>query len=131
MAPVLLIDDDDVCNFIMSRALKIVAPDAEVLTARNGKEGINLLKDSFIDNSKVPSIIFLDLNMPVMDGFEFLDAYKMLNGPKDNIKIVIVTSSNHSNDRTRAQAAGVNDFILKPVDDKKLLAFFQNAPNRG
>ena len=62
--------------------------------------------------------------MPVMDGFEFLEAYKIMDGPKDDIKIVMVTSSVHSSDIIRAQAGGVSDFILKPVGEKMLSRFF-------
>ncbi len=124
MRSVLLVDDDDICNFIMFRNLKIIVSDLEILTAMNGKEAINLLKNVFTTNSKIPSIIFLDINMPVMDGFGFLEAYKIMDGPKDDIKIVMVTSSVHASDIIRAQAGGVNDFLIKPVDEKMLSKFF-------
>lgn len=124
MRSVLLVDDDDICNFIMFRTLKIIVSDLEILTAMNGKEAINLMKNLFAMNLKIPSIIFLDINMPVMDGFGFLEAYKNMEGPKDDIKIVMVTSSSQSSDILRAQAGGVNDFIIKPVDEKMLSKFF-------
>lgn len=124
MRSVLLIDDDDVCNFIMLRTLKIIASDLEILTAKNGKEAINLLKDLFTANIKIPSIIFLDINMPVMDGFVFLEAYKNMDGRKDDIKIVMVTSSNNSGDIIRAHDGGVSDVIIKPVNEKMLSKFF-------
>jgi CheY-like chemotaxis protein len=124
MRSVLLVDDEDICNFIMFRTLKIIVSDLEILTAKNGKEAINLLNNLLITNLRMPSIIFLDINMPVMDGFGFLEAYKKMEGPKDDIKIVIVTSSNHSGDIIRAQAGGVSDFIIKPVSEKMLSKFF-------
>jgi CheY-like chemotaxis protein len=124
MRSVLLVDDDDICNFIMFRTLKIIVSDVEILTAMNGKEAINLLKNLFTANLRTPSIIFLDINMPVMDGFGFLEAFKNMEGPKDDIKIVIVTSSNNSSDIIRAQAGGASDFIIKPVDEKMLSKFF-------
>jgi CheY-like chemotaxis protein len=123
MRSVLLVDDDDVCNFIMSRALRNIDSDVEILTAMNGKQAIELLNKLLVSNVKAPSIIFLDINMPVMDGFAFLKAYKNIGYPQDAIKIVIVTSSNHAGDIKKAQAEGVSDFIIKPVDEKMLAKF--------
>jgi CheY-like chemotaxis protein len=108
----------------MFRTLRSFVPELEILTAKNGKEAIHLLHNLFTTNLKTPSIIFLDINMPVMDGFEFLDVYSLMDGPKDDIKIVMVTSSNHSADKARAQTAGVTDFVIKPVDEKMLSKFF-------
>lgn len=125
MRPVLLVDDDDICNFIMARTLKTIVADLKILTAMNGKEAINLLKNLFVKNLEIPSIIFLDINMPVMDGFGFLAAYNGMDGQKENIKIVMVTSSNHSRDILRAQSEGVSDFLLKPIDEKMLSKFFE------
>src|SRR3989337_3415158 len=127
MRPVLLVDDEEIFKFIMSRTLKTIVSDLEILTAQHGKEAIQLLENLFDKNLDTPSIIFLDINMPVMDGFDFLKAYNRMDGPKENIKIVMVSSSNHSADIQRAKAEGVSDFLLKPVDGKMLSKFFPNG----
>jgi CheY-like chemotaxis protein len=125
MRPVLLVDDEEIFNFIMSRTLKTLVEDLEILTAKNGKEAIDLLRSLVTNRLDVPSIIFLDINMPVMDGFEFLTAYNGMDVQKDAIKIVMVSSSNHSRDIAKAESQGVTDFLLKPVDEKMLSKFFQ------
>jgi len=108
----------------MSRTLKNIVSDLEILTAMNGKEAINLLKDLITKNLEMPLIIFLDINMPVMDGFGFLAAYNGMDGPKLDIKIVVVSSSSHSQDIIKAKSEGVSDFLSKPIDEKMLSKFF-------
>ena len=103
MRPVLLVDDEEIFKFIMSHTLKTIVSDLEILTAQHGKEAIQLLENLFNKNLDTPSIIFLDINMPVMNGFDFLKAYNAMKGQKDNIKIVMVSSSNHSSDIQRAK----------------------------
>jgi CheY-like chemotaxis protein len=125
MRPVLLVDDEEIFNFIMSRTLKTMVGDLEILTAQNGKEAIHLLKNLVNNKLEVPSIIFLDINMPVMDGFEFLAAYNSLEVQRDGTRIVMVSSSNHSKDIAKAESQGVTDFLLKPIDEKMLSKFFQ------
>jgi CheY-like chemotaxis protein len=125
MRPVLLVDDEEIFNFIMSRTLKTLVEDLKILTAKNGKEAIHVLKDLVAQNLDVPSIIFLDINMPVMDGFQFLEAYNGMDVQKGTTKIVMVSSSNHSRDIAKAESQGVSDFLVKPIDEKMLLKFFQ------
>jgi CheY-like chemotaxis protein len=124
MRTVLLVDDEEIFIFIMSQMLKTMVPDLNILTAQHGKAAIQLLENLLNKNFDAPSIIFLDINMPVMNGFDFLKAYNGMKGQKDNIKIVMVSSSNHSSDIQKAKAEGVNDFLLKPVDEKMLSKFF-------
>jgi CheY-like chemotaxis protein len=119
MGAVLLIDDDDICNFLMTKALERLGAVKEIRSVLNGKQAIDLILRT--DNQNLPEIIFLDINMPIMDGFAFLEAYNdlaLLN--KQDTRIVIVTSSDSPSDRVRAQSLGVKDFLLKPVNEDKL-----------
>ena len=126
MRPVLLVDDEEIFIFIMSQTLKTIVSDIEILTAQHGKQAMQLLENLIDKNLNTPSIIFLDINMPVMNGFDFLKAYNSMKGQQDNIKIVMVSSSSHSSDIQRAKAEGVSDFLLKPIDEKMLSKFFPN-----
>ncbi len=75
MKNVLLVDDDKTFNFISTRLLELTGMAGNILTAWNGKQALDL----FERNQGFPDVILLDLNMPVMDGFEFLEAFNTLN----------------------------------------------------
>lgn len=119
---VLLVDDDPITNFINARKLwqrNII----QVEVAENGFSALNYLEGA----SELPDIVFLDVNMPVMDGFEFLDSIKEIQKYKD-IVVVVLTSSIRVADKETALAYDqVMDFIEKPLDCDKLDAFLIKA----
>jgi CheY-like chemotaxis protein len=107
---VLLIDDDSATNFINNMLIKKSGITDRIEVALNGEEALAFLTKSgkyeSIDTEKFPQpqLILLDINMPVMDGWEFIEAYEALdNDKKGNIVIVMLTSSFNSDDRIRAQ----------------------------
>ena len=117
---VLLVDDDYVFNFLNQSILERIGIGNEVYTALNGKEALNLLGYSSPIRFR-PDVILLDLNMPIMDGFGFLEAFKKLNLPdKDKVTIIIVTSSEDPDDMMKARRMGVAHYIPKPVTEKDL-----------
>src|SRR5688572_11852772 len=89
---VLLVDDDSIFQLLGTKALhRVGVSDTCIQKALNGKQALDLLKDP---GNPRPDIILLDLNMPLMNGFEFMEAFNKLNPlEKDDTKIVIVTSS--------------------------------------
>ena len=118
----LLVDDDAICNLISQKTLERMGIAKEVHTATNGAEAINLFNNYFQGSQTVPDIILLDLNMPVMDGFGFLEAFKRLTVPnKDNVKIVVVTSSASERDINRVRELGVVHYLNKPISEDKLM----------
>ena len=108
----LLVDDDnDNCEFF-GEALNEVAPNIEFFMANNGEDALNKLrKDSF----KIPDIIFLDLNMPRMDGKNFLKELKKDSTLKE-IPVVIYTTSSNQKDIDETKALGAFYFLTKPSD---------------
>ena len=121
MKTVLLVDDDQICNFLMRKALIHLGSATEIVSVLNGQQAIDLITDYTTNSRKLPEVIFLDINMPVMDGFSFLEVYNKLElVDKRNVKIIIVSSSVNPDDKLRAQALGVKDFIFKPVNEEKL-----------
>lgn len=89
--------------------------------ARNGKEAIDLLQGLVKQQQPLPELILLDINMPVMDGFAFLDAYKKLDFPgKSFVIIVMLTTSMNPGDVKRAEQAGIDDYINKPLLEEAL-----------
>ena len=117
---VLLVDDDKISNFINSKVLSRTGIVKELHTAMNGKEALDHINKSGTKWS--PDVIFVDLNMPVMDGFQFIEAFSKLDHSKtDKVKLVIVTSSEDPEDMARARSLGVKDYLVKPMKEADIL----------
>ncbi len=121
---VLLIDDDDVTNFINESLIKEMDIANEILIAKNGKEGIDLVAarcKSWKKEDRCPALILVDINMPVMNGFEFLDQYKQMNLPAHlSIILIMLTSSDNERDIERAKHSNAIGYLSKPLTKKKL-----------
>lgn len=116
---VLLVDDDHIFNYLNQRIIQKMGFTDEIHSARNGQEAIELLNQYLTGTTALPDIIFLDLNMPVMDGFAFLEAFKRMNMPgKEKISIIIVTSSQDPKDIQRAKDLGVDHYLSKPITEE-------------
>ena len=123
MDSVLLVDDDPICNFISSTLLKQLHVSDDIHTVRNGKEALRFLKEHVIIKTVTifPEVIFLDLNMPVMDGFDFLEQLNNSMPTYASIcKIYILTSSESPVDIDRCNLYDIAGYISKPLDEKKL-----------
>ncbi|WP_299700285.1 response regulator [uncultured Pontibacter sp.] len=136
---ILLVDDDKASNFINQLLIKKAAVTDELYIARNGKEAIELIRDKCLgheaDVSKMPQLILLDINMPVMDGFDFLKAFEELDCPsKASALIAVLTTSLNPKDRERVTAAGITHFLTKPLTkqvlEDLLQAHFERRQNQ-
>ena len=121
MKTILLVDDDEHFQYSMRRACKKVPEITEFFTANNGQEAVDFLIKRIIGGEKTPDFILLDINMPVMNGFEFLERYQTLKAEHKNalntIVLAMLTSSAHEKDRDRAMASGlVQNYVIKPGD---------------
>lgn len=116
---ILLIDDDEDSNFFHTRLIKKMDCAEQVKAALNGKEGLEILKG---DRDYRISLILLDINMPVMNGWEFLEVYNQLETKhKSEVIVVMLTSSVNPDDRKKAESMGiVADFIQKYLTQEKL-----------
>ena len=113
---VAVVDDDSVYQFTASRTLKATQLAHQILQFQNGKEAISFLRDA--DGAgTVPDIIFLDINMPITDGWGFLEEFNQLKARLGkNIKIYMVSSSIDPRDRNRARNyPDVADYMEKPI----------------
>lgn len=114
---ILVVDDDKICNFLTVNSLRKVGIKGDIEVVINGLEAINKLKEV----SVFPDFILLDINMPVMNGLDFLENYKT-EGFEGKTKIVMYTSSIRESDKKIAfQYNDVFDFINKPLTQDKLL----------
>ena len=124
MKSVLLVDDDDTTNFLNKFFINQVDSTLEINIALNGKEAIDFLLLNG-KNDLLPCLLILDTNMPVMDGWEFLEAFdeKFDASFKKNIKIVMLTSLDLERSVKKAmEAPNVADTAQKPLSDLKFRA---------
>ncbi|KAA5539665.1 response regulator [Adhaeribacter rhizoryzae] len=122
---ILLIDDDATTIFLTQRLLKRFAIEVEVLTAAHGQEALAIVR-AVCEQEQCPELIFLDINMPIMDGFEFLEQLqKSANLSKAAIKIILVSSSTHQLDLAKAKQYPLIGYIEKPLTSEKLSEFLQ------
>src|ERR1700753_3183939 len=125
---ILLVDDDEINNFISIKLIKKAVDNADIKACLNGKFAIDELSEiQRQDPSKLPDYILLDINMPIMNAWEFLDEYKRLNiDPLGKSKIYIISSSVFSNDINKARSYPlVKDFISKPLNVDKIVELFR------
>lgn len=110
--PILLLEDDKVDAMTIKRALKDLHVINELIVVENGEEAIRFLND---EANPTPGIILMDINMPRMNGIEFLKAVR--NDPK--VKIipkVVLTTSIEERDKFESYNQGVSGYMIKPVD---------------
>lgn len=117
---ILLIEDDQITNFINQRLIKKLNFSLHVHSTLNGYEGLTYIKDCLKRNKEIPDLIFLDINMPVMDGFEFLEEFQKLKLAKKVI-IIMLTTSSHINDMDKLFHSVNSDIIAKPLTEEKLI----------
>ena len=123
----MLVDDDEINNFITVKLIKKAYPDAVLSAFLNGHLAIDKLKNIITNNPEnIPDFILLDINMPVMNGWEFLEEYKVLNIDADKkITIYILSSSVFSNDIDKAKSyESVANFISKPLNLESIKEVF-------
>ena len=110
-----LIDDSDIDLFIQRRFLEVYNFSHQLVSYKSAEDALNWLKNS--NGEAPPDIIFLDLNMPEVDGFAFLKSFATLPDKiVKNSKIVVLTSSNSVKDREQAfENKNVIQFITKPL----------------
>lgn len=118
-----IIDDNEIDTFILESFLTKWVFDMKIRHAGHGREAINWLEN---ESAAYPDLIFLDINMPIMDGFTFLKEWTAL-GHTGNCKIVMISSSIFCADKQRAlKFRDVVEFVEKPLSEKKLRALFQS-----
>lgn len=102
---ILLVDDDNDCNFFHKRLLKKMDCVETIYTAYDGKEALEFLQSTIDGEHPNPNIIFLDINMPRMNGWSFLDEYQKLSEQqKAQIVLVMLTTSLNPDDRNKAES---------------------------
>lgn len=117
-----LIDDDEIYQYGFKRTVEKSKFAKKVLVFSDGEEAINFMIDNIANAQVLPDVIFLDINMPIMNGFEFMEEYIKLK-PKVGklITIYMVSSSIDPTDIERAKSISeLTDYIIKPIEESML-----------
>ena len=110
---ILLVEDDELDVISVERSLKKLESEYVLYTAYNGIEALKILSEP--DGALVPDVILLDINMPRMNGIEFLKIVREDKKLKD-LKVFIMTTSSEEMDRTDAEKLGISGYIIKPLN---------------
>ncbi|MBW1294324.1 response regulator [Aquimarina litoralis] len=125
-----VIDDDPIFVFGIKKVMQLIDFCKGILVFKNGQEALNNLKAIISAKEQLPDVILLDLNMPVLDGWQFLEEFIKIPCDK-KILIYVVSSSVDPEDVLRAKSyENVSDYIVKPISVAKLkevLYDFENA----
>lgn len=118
---VLIVDDSAIMRKVVERALRLAGMDiTEVIQANNGAEALDMLRESASSNT-VFDLIMSDINMPVMDGLEFIEQRKK-EGLAPGVPAVMITTEGSTPNVMRALAAGAKGYICKPFTTDQIKA---------
>lgn len=127
LSSVLLVDDDPTTNYLNKLLLMRMGAAEQVLVAENGEQALRTLGQTCVaETATCPRLILLDMNMPVLNGLAFLEAYAQLPlVHQQAIVIVMLTTSLHPVDMARAQQLPIAGFVNKPLTKEKVTALLQ------
>lgn len=119
---VMLVDDNDTDNFISKRIIEITRFAKRVEVKSSGKAALDYLKEHENDGNNLPSLIFLDINMPIVDGFVFLYEFEKFNElVRSKCKVIFLSSSDNKRDIDKiVNNNHVIKFITKPLTEVAL-----------
>lgn len=119
---VMLVDDNDTDNFISKRIIEITKFANRVEVKNSGKSALDYLRENQDNADELPNLIFLDINMPIVDGFVFLYEFEKFNDLiKDKCKVIILSSSDNKRDIDKiVNNNHVIKFITKPLTETAL-----------
>ncbi len=109
----LLVEDDELDVISVERSLKKTAGNYELYKAYNGKEALQMLESW--EPGDQPDVVLLDLNMPKMNGIEFLSIIRK-NKNYENLRVFVMTTSSESADRKTTEQLGISGYIIKPLN---------------
>lgn len=115
---IMIVDDSAADQFLVTHIIQTIDPSIQILSADNGSDALKLLSEA----SEAPDVILLDINMPLMNGFQFLEEYQKKASPRTTI--LMLTSSDQEKDKERVKGFDcVKGYFLKPfdADDYKFL----------
>ncbi len=123
---VLLVEDSDDDAFFFRRTLQKSGMTCAIHHLTNGGEAIDFLQNLAADAQPLPIAIFLDLKMPLVNGFEVLEWMRTQSFPA-HMQVIVLSGSEHQDDKERAARLGASDYLVKPVTVSDLHRFLSNV----
>ncbi|PZX92098.1 response regulator [Flavobacterium aquariorum] len=123
-----VVDDDPIYQIIVNKIIKKSELFLNVSSFKNGKEAIDALKNALENKEAFPNIILLDINMPIMDGWEFMDEIVLIKSQiNEPLQIYIVSSSIASEDKSKAKDySEIIAYLSKPISANDLILIAAN-----
>lgn len=119
---VILVDDDFTTNFINKRLFSKLEISKNIVIKTNGQEAYNYIVEHCKEDEEYPTLIILDLNMPQMNGFEFIESFKtFLKGKEEKLKVAVLTSSEAKIDIARVNRSSNYLYVVKPLSMEKIM----------
>lgn len=128
---VCIIDDDDVFQYTILHTLEAQPSVGKITPFTDGAEAMTFIKANMDNPKELPDVIFLDINMPVMDGYRFMDEYlKTISLIKKKITIYVLSSSVDLVDFEKTKKiTEVSDYIIKPIRENQLTKILSEIKN--
>ena len=125
----LVIDDDDINIFIIKKIVEKTGYQVNMVAKTNGQLAVDYLMELQSQQQDFPDLILIDINMPVLNGWEFLEAYEKMNAGQ-KIDMYMLSSSVYENDIEKAKTyKTVKGFISKPLSINRLIELFDGISN--
>lgn len=121
-----IVDDDKIYRYTTETYIQLLKLANNVKTFGDGEEAIESIKDNLSNPNQLPDIILLDVNMPIMDGWDFIEEFVTLKNIPKKMALYMVSSS--IDERDKARAAEINeitDYIIKPITEEQLVKLIQ------
>jgi CheY-like chemotaxis protein len=129
----ILIDDDPMNNLICKLTIEMALDQSDIRAFVNPEVAFDYIQNDFSERKELFALILLDINMPIMSGWEFLELFDNLSFDiKDRVRICILSSSIDERDKERSYAnKNVSDFLVKPLTDKDILRITAGEVKKG
>ncbi len=125
-----IVDDDEVHQFTLKKQIEFSGLSDEIIVFSDGEEVFKHFESNLNNPKRIPDVIFLDINMPIMDGWDFVSEFKRLKSSlTKEVSIFMVSSSIREEDIRRAKGIlEISDYIVKPISSQTLFNLIQSNP---
>jgi len=122
-----IVDDDDIYQFTVVKTLELLEFEKNIKVFSDGEEALEFLLSNLNQNDELPDVIFLDINMPIMDGYQFMEEYVKIKSKLGKKTVIyMVSSSVDPVDIEKAKRiSDISDYIIKPIEPGKLKSIME------
>ncbi|MFT4683864.1 MAG: CheY-like chemotaxis protein [Glaciecola sp.] len=123
-----IIDDDQIYQFTLTRIINDNKQAERIITFSDGEKAVQYLNDNKDTNENIPDIIFLDANMPIMDGWQFIEEYASIKTEIEKKVVIIMWSSlvNPIHIERASKISEISEYIIKPMKLDEVKRFFDS-----